>query len=468
MENERIRSTDTAKPQLSEEPRHAIRWSDAALCLGMIAFVGLSGCAKTGGGDWRWDFFRESKAARDPDPNAPAYMETRPLESATTPEAQLAASNETHEDDPSIEEHGQPEQAVHEYLSKLDAATKHPAGNNAHDESPKHRAAQHSQTEPQQPAQKGHHTHKNSKDRLALGHAYSDDADEVDAKPSAQSLPANEPARRIRKPSVASVGVRAEDGGSERSSHARTNQPAIRVQQGMDLNELSNAGDLPDLIQAAKAAVQSDPANAQKQLRLSLLQLASNRPKEAAQLSPAIELRHREVIAGIVASIGRVDSQFSDPMLNTKSALASIEDLRAALRDTVDLTIPTVALCSKVTTFGVYNELPKGALRAHHVNRAIVYCEVEDFASQFDEATNQYRTELSCQLELFTSKGTSVWQRSEERINDVSRRRREDFFIAQLITLPHDLAAGDYVLKVAITDLQASRTTEAVHRLRVR
>ncbi len=277
-------------------------------------------------------------------------------------------------------------------------------------------------------------------------------------------------------PSVRSVGVR---GGNEfaRATNpqrteskpiARTASSNVRAQQGMALDDLSNSRDLEELIDAAKIAVVNDPANPRKQLRLSLLQLANNQPEAAAQLSPAIGHRERELISQFVRSIGNVDNRFSDPLLDTDAVLASIDDLRDSLRDTAELAIPAVALCSRVQTFGIYDEISSSHLRAHQVNRVIVYCEVDHFKSRFDDSSNQFRTELGSHLELFTADGRSVWSQTEDRIVDLSRQQRDDFFLAQLVSFPGNMSSGEYVLKVAITDLQAQKTTEAVHRFEIR
>jgi hypothetical protein len=50
---------------------------------------------------------------------------------------------------------------------------------------------------------------------------------------------------------------------------------------------------------------------------------------------------------------------------------------------------------------------------------------------------------------------------ADERGNGWRERRREDFFLAQLVTFPADLAPGDYVLKVMLQDLLGGKANEA-------
>jgi hypothetical protein len=59
-----------------------------------------------------------------------------------------------------------------------------------------------------------------------------------------------------------------------------------------------------------------------------------------------------------------------------------------------------------------------------------------------------------------TAAGQSIWQHEEPEIVDICRRRRTDFFVAQRITLPPTLSAGDYVLKVLMEDRLSGKANE--------
>jgi hypothetical protein len=147
-------------------------------------------------------------------------------------------------------------------------------------------------------------------------------------------------------------------------------------------------------------------------------------------------------------------------------ALSSVDSLRTVLRDNAGLAIPVVALCSKVTTFGIYDELPPGALLPRRPNRAIVYCEIKNFKPDQDES-GHYHTRLSNRLELFTSDGRSLWVQEESKIEDVSKQQREDFFLAQLVTFPASVEPGEHILKVSVTDELGGSTNEAIHRFHI-
>ena len=240
----------------------------------------------------------------------------------------------------------------------------------------------------------------------------------------------------------------------------------LGVHRGLDTASPSQVVSLRRLIEHAEELLSEDPASATTQWQLSLLQLAADQPTEAAQLSPAIAQESRALISRFVTAAASAYRLLSEPLAGADEALAAVEELRTLLRAEAELLIPVVALCVKVTTFGVYDELPAEALQPYQANRVIVYCEIKNFTAQ-EQDPGRFHSSLSARLELFTSEGRSLWVREEHEIEDLSRQRREDFFLAQLVTLPADLAPGDYVLKVTVTDLLAEKTNEAAHRFSI-
>lgn len=448
--------------------------------LGRAMVVGLTmlgsssmGCANSQSGGWSWGLGK-AKAAREPDPYHYAYGENRGNSayspSNEDPAAYRPVDAKIDKGDSSNPPSDGSDPAVNEFVTRLETASN---SNDPQDESA-------SKTDKKGNPREGIPWQSNNVAKARSLDRETDDEKAIafQPKPNEQAIPyeASPPSQPgvKRAPAVRSVGVNGTSAYSQSTQTNRNRQPIartassnVRAQQGMALDDLASSRDLQELIDAAKIALVNDPANPRKQLRLSLLQLANDQPKAAAQLSPALGHRQRELISQFVTSIGKVDQRFSDPLLDTDAVLASIDDLRDSIRDTAELTIPSVALCSRVQTFGIYDEISSGHLRARQVNRVIVYCEVDHFKSRHDDSSNQFRTELGSHLELFTADGRSVWSQTEDRIVDLSRQQREDFFLAQLVSFPASLSAGEYVLKVSITDLQAQKTTEAVHRFEI-
>lgn len=233
---------------------------------------------------------------------------------------------------------------------------------------------------------------------------------------------------------------------------------ALAVHRSIDLSTPVRPQHLVAAIEEAAEALAEDPADAAKQWRLSLLQIAAGDAEEALRLSPAIVRETRALLEPAV-SVAAAAGKVLDSPVQVRTLQAPVEDLRRAVRRRGELQISEVALCTRVTTFGVYEPLAPGMFLPYQRNRAVVYVALENFDSQ--HSGTGFRTLLNLRLELFKAGGQSLWVQERERIEDESRQRREDFFLAQIIELPANVGPGDYVLKATVTDLLAQKSNEA-------
>ncbi|MDM8008140.1 MAG: hypothetical protein QUV05_18525, partial [Phycisphaerae bacterium] len=140
-----------------------------------------------------------------------------------------------------------------------------------------------------------------------------------------------------------------------------------------------------------------------------------------------------------------------DPARKDPSALAAVDELRRLLGQQLPVSIPRIALVTRINSFGDYVALNPPRFPAGKPIQVYLYTEVSNFRS---EATDEGKlhTVLSQKVEIFDSTGKIVWQRSEPNIVDRVVTPRRDFFIPFPISLPGDLAAGEYILKVTIED----------------
>ncbi len=203
-------------------------------------------------------------------------------------------------------------------------------------------------------------------------------------------------------------------------------------------------------------------SNFETEWPLRLTQLAFHRDTEAAQVSADLPQATRIVLEALVRTVLAIRSVARDPALASAEALERIDDLRRLLTDRADLSVTVVALCRKVVTFGAYEEMGDADFVAGRTVQAIVYSEISNLQSE-ETGDGRYRTRLATRLEVLTADGRSVWRQEEPDIVDLCRRRRTDFFVAQRISLPPTLSAGDYVLKVLIEDKLSGKADEALH-----
>jgi hypothetical protein len=150
------------------------------------------------------------------------------------------------------------------------------------------------------------------------------------------------------------------------------------------------------------------------------------------------------------------------------SKVQPFTDMTEKMRVRAGLTLPAVVLCKSVSQFGVYEPFAPARFDAGKETPVIIYCEVANFASK-QAAGDQWETKLGYEAAVYKENDAAmpVIGKKPTNIVDRCRNRRHDFFVADRITLPPSLAAGNYVLKVTIVDQQANRITEATVPLSV-
>ncbi|MBC7784600.1 MAG: hypothetical protein H7144_12250 [Burkholderiales bacterium] len=167
----------------------------------------------------------------------------------------------------------------------------------------------------------------------------------------------------------------------------------------------------------------------------------------------------REVLTAMMDGLSNFRNAIrTDNNLLMNRKIRPLVEMSDRLRSRADLSIPTATLCREVKAFGVYTPFESARFTAGVKSAAIVYCEVENFSSQLNEK-NMWQTKLTQDLVMYTESGLAVWK-ATEKLSDLCRNRRRDFYTIQVIELPANLNLGRYVLKVSIVDEQASRVAE--------
>lgn len=193
---------------------------------------------------------------------------------------------------------------------------------------------------------------------------------------------------------------------------------------------------------------------------LRFVQLAMGLDPESTDVAPTLPDSSRSILAALIRSVSALRGVARDPLARADQALDYLDDLRHRVAQRSDPVVAPAALCSKVVTFGVYEELTEVDLVAGRTIRAIVYTEIGNLQSERTD-DHLFRTTLSTRLEVLTADGTSIWEHEESEIMDHCRRRRVDFFVAQRMTLPPTLPAGEYVLKVLVEDKVSGKVDES-------
>lgn len=135
--------------------------------------------------------------------------------------------------------------------------------------------------------------------------------------------------------------------------------------------------------------------------------------------------------------------------------LRLLDNLRLAIAPPAPpppLTIPIALFCTRVDGFGKYETFDRNAFLAGRAQQVVIYSEVAGFLSALDANRRLWETRLSQALTIENAAGTVVWQQDWQPAPDLAARKRMDFFISHIITLPDTLGPGEYTLTVRVKD----------------
>jgi hypothetical protein len=175
-----------------------------------------------------------------------------------------------------------------------------------------------------------------------------------------------------------------------------------------------------------------------------------------------LQSEDRELLSALLDGLSNYRAILrSDPNATTGRKNRPLLEMADRIREQSELTLPAVRLCTAVRGYGLYDVMDAERLPAGRDVKAIVYCEVANFASRPD-AQQMWETRLTKQVTLLNeSDGRRVWSKPSETIPDRCQNRRHDFYCISIIQLPKTLPAGRYVMKVTVTDQQANKVAES-------
>lgn len=168
------------------------------------------------------------------------------------------------------------------------------------------------------------------------------------------------------------------------------------------------------------------------------------------------------------------DPTLADPKLLAKLFRDQADRLSGGIPATESLTLGSVALCQRVDGFGRFTPLPTTTFQAGRPASMILYTEVLNF-SQRPAASlasaepadlsalpdSQWAVEVGQELQLILdADGSTQWRSPEGLVRDISRSRRNDYYLVQRVDLPKNLSVGKYTLKVIVRDKAAGAETE--------
>jgi hypothetical protein len=221
-------------------------------------------------------------------------------------------------------------------------------------------------------------------------------------------------------------------------------------------------GERSDQLEAKLARqVRDYPRDMGAQLDYQLLAMVSGRQVPQLDVIAGLPGEDREVLAAVLDAMANFRTGARDDNQLISRKVRPLVDLSERLRTQASLRVPTIALCTRVDAFGVYEPIASSKFAAGKEHSMIVYCEVENFTSKLNEQ-KMWQTDLTQEAVLYNDKGQRVLAEEKKRtVSDLSRNRRRDFFVVRLLRLPANLPVGQYHLVLTICDQQAQRITES-------
>lgn len=141
--------------------------------------------------------------------------------------------------------------------------------------------------------------------------------------------------------------------------------------------------------------------------------------------------------------------------------VALLDELKMAITDQGPLKIARAELCTSVEGFGRYETFDKYAFLAGTPQPVVIYTEIEEFTSVQNQK-GEWVTDLWQELVIYnTHDNLPIWHQEWRAAPDISARRRTDFFISYVVTLPERLTVGQYTLKVRVRDEKSGLIAEA-------
>lgn len=216
-----------------------------------------------------------------------------------------------------------------------------------------------------------------------------------------------------------------------------------------------------DLAATLAQRLRDNPGDLAAHLDFQLLRFLQDEPVPDLDAIAGLPGEDRELLTAVIDALSNFRNGVrADNNMLLSQKIKPLLDLAGRLRSQAELSIPTIALCSKVKRFGIYEPMP-GRFAAGKLSYTIAYVELDNVSARKNDEKGEWESRLTQQAVLYTDDGQPVWSNERQSITDRSRNRRQDFFAAQTIELLPSLTIGRYLLKVTVEDEQVRRVAEA-------
>jgi hypothetical protein len=238
-------------------------------------------------------------------------------------------------------------------------------------------------------------------------------------------------------------------------------------------NELG-AANLPATTPAAGSPDAAEPQRLtplQKQeladldAQLRMLYLTAGMREAAVSPVEHYDTRQQEFWKHAMSGLSVYLDREKQPVDDRRLRLA-LRDLRQAVDELASdssLDVRNLAFCTKVDSFGSYEEFPEFRFAAGE--EVLLYVEVENFTSE--RSGEGYETSLLGSYRVFDARKNRVADHTFIEETETCRNQRRDYFITYRMWIPKDVAPGRYTLQLTLEDLKGNKSGQASLRFEV-
>lgn len=194
---------------------------------------------------------------------------------------------------------------------------------------------------------------------------------------------------------------------------------------------------------------------ARERLRLQLLHLAAGDTDRAVTTPAGLSAAEQGYWSNQLYALATLleEQHASDLRARADAAARHQGEASAKLRDMGSLQVRNFVTCREVFGFGAYEPLPDP--RYAPGDQVVLYAEVDHYRST--ATAEGYRTTIASSYRLLDGKGEEVASGDFPEVDDVCLALRRDFYIQYGVSLPRELANGDYRLELTVRDKLADK-----------
>ncbi len=216
---------------------------------------------------------------------------------------------------------------------------------------------------------------------------------------------------------------------------------------------------LSTLVRELEQAVKDNPRQIDDQIKLRLWYLFSSADDKACAPLTGPDPLQGELLTAAFRAMSKARQLCLNPQASSAEALAAVDELRRVLGQQAPVSIPSLALVTRVRSFGDYDAVQPPAFSSGSGMHVYLYTEIDNFRYE-PTGDGKLRSTMAEEVQIWDAQGKMIWSQKAPEITETVLRPRRDFFIPFEIRLPADTPDGSYVLKVTIEDKIGATTDQ--------